>query len=196
MKVSTFAKAVALEYTGLPDHTPFLRAVAYFSDGYSAEFDFDPRSRIVRMRRRDGAGWIYNDRPSQARVTAILDAVAPIWQAALEDAKRALADQQAWDAERLAYFFRRAAFEPMHAACIELVAATAEGRDLTRAVALARTALQVSVGRDRREFIITDTKRPGVKTKVHHSSIDLALREHLMSHAQRPDPRQISIKAT
>ncbi len=196
MKVSTFAKAVALEYTGLPGQNPYLRAVAYFSDGYSAEFDFNPRSRLVRMRRREGVGWTYNDRPSQARVAAILDAVTPIWDAALEDAQRAHVDQKAWDAERIAYFVRRAAFEPMHAACIELVAATVEGRDLTRAVELARTALQVSVGRDRREFIITDTKRPGVKTTVHHSSSDLALREHLMSLPQRPDPRQISIKVT
>ncbi len=37
MKVTNFAKLRVIDYTGQPDHTPYLYGIAYFSDTYHSE---------------------------------------------------------------------------------------------------------------------------------------------------------------
>ena len=85
---TNFAKLRVIDYTGQPDHTPYLYGIAYFSDTYHAAFDFDPRTRKITMRRKDGKGWTYNDRPSRARIEAIDSIAASVGDAQLvRDAK-------------------------------------------------------------------------------------------------------------
>ena len=112
MKVTNFAKLRVIDYTGQPDHTPYLYGIAYFSDTYHAAFDFDPRTRKITMRRKDGKGWTYNDRPSRARIEAILAVIDPQWRDALKEAERLHAEQVAWQQKRAAYFIRRSAAAP------------------------------------------------------------------------------------
>lgn len=195
MKVTNFAKVRVIDYTGRPDQKPYLYGVAYFSDTYHAAFDFDPITRKITMRRKDGNGWTYNDRPSRARIEAILAIVDPLWADALKDAERLHADQVAWQQKRAAYFIRRSAAEPLHAACVELVRAAREGGGFDEAIRRATDALAIASGRDRREFVITDPAHPGIKHRTRHSSIDLALTEFLMGQEKPPGPNLV-IKAS
>lgn len=195
MKVTNFAKLRVIDYTGQPDHTPYLYGIAYFSDTYHAAFDFDPRTRKITMRRKDGKGWTYNDRPSRARIEAILAVIDPQWRDALKEAERLHAEQVAWQQKRAAYFIRRSAAEPLHEACIELVRAAREGGSFDDAIRKATDALAVAAGRDRREFIVTDRTNPGLTHRARHSTIDLALTEFLMGREKPPVPNSIIIRA-
>lgn len=193
MKVSTFIKAKVVDFTGRADQAPYLFAIAYFSDGYHAAFDFDPRSRKVTMRRKDGEGWTYNDRPSRARIEAVLAAVDPLWAEALQDAERLHADQLAWNRERAAFFMRRSASEPLHAACAALIAAANRGGPFEAAIRLATDALAIADGQNRQPFVITDRSRPGVTHQVRHGSPELALTDYRMSLDRRPGPSTITV---
>lgn len=193
MKVTTFTKAKVVDFTGQPDQAPYLYAVAYFSDGYHAAFDFRPQTRKVTMRRKDGAGWTYNDRPSRARIEAILAAVDPIWTDALAEAERLHADQVAWNQERAAFFMRRSASEPLHAACAALVAAAEQGQPFDEAIQLAANALAIAAGENHHAFVITDRNRPGVTHKVRHASSELAFNNYRLSLERRPAPSTISV---